>query len=94
LNPDTNGDAVPDGVEFQLNARPFDPDSDGDGLSNADEAAAGTEPFVADTDGDGVVDGLDAFPLDATHAQAVPNPSDTTPPTITLQEPTNATPLP
>ena len=58
------------------------------------QVALGTDPLLADTDGDGVVDGMDAFPMDATHSQAVPNPSDHTPPVITLQEPTNATPIP
>jgi hypothetical protein len=42
-----------------------------------------------------VNDGLDAFPLDPTRSQAPqPTAGDTTPPTITLIEPTNAVPIP
>jgi alpha-tubulin suppressor-like RCC1 family protein len=41
-------------------------DTDRDGLTDADELARGTtSPLVADSDGDSVVDGSDAFPLDA-----------------------------
>jgi hypothetical protein len=94
LNSDSNGNGVPDGIEFQFSGRPFDPDTDGDGLTNADELAMGTDPLVADSDGDGALDGADAFPLDPSRWQAVPDPGDHTPPVITLQEPTNATPLP
>lgn len=48
----------------------------------------------ADSDGDGVLDGADAYPLDATRWQAVPNGSDHTAPTITLLEPAGAVELP
>ncbi len=55
----------------------------------------GTDPFCADPDGDGVHDGLDAFPLDPMRSEhPTPNPSDATPPVITLTEPTSATPVP
>jgi alpha-tubulin suppressor-like RCC1 family protein len=94
LNADSNGNGIQDGLEFQLTGRPFDPDTDADGLTNSREALLGTDATVADTDGDGVLDGADAFPLDPTQWQAVPNPSDQTPPVITLQEPTNAVPQP
>jgi alpha-tubulin suppressor-like RCC1 family protein len=94
LNADTNGDGVSDGVEAALGLRPSDPDTDGDGLSNLLEEQLGTDPFRPDTDGDGVVDGLDDFPLDPTRWQAVANPSDHTPPTITLLEPAGAVELP
>jgi alpha-tubulin suppressor-like RCC1 family protein len=94
INPDSNGNGIPDGQEFRINGRPYDPDPDGDGLSNQEEIQLGTSPDVWDTDGDGVGDGADAFPLDPTRSQAVPDPDDATPPTISLQEPANATPLP
>ena len=56
------------------------------------ERALGTDPFNPDTDGDSTNDGADDFPLDPTRDTAPSsNPSDTTPPTITLDEPTNAT---
>ena len=93
LNADSNGDGLPDGLEMQMGRNASSPDSDGDGLINVREIELGTDPNKADTDGDGVLDGSDAFPLDATQSQATPNPSDTTPPTVTLQEPTNAVEL-
>jgi hypothetical protein len=65
---------------------------DGDGLSNAAEVQKGTDPFRADTDGDGTNDLADCFPLDPTRWQCPPPVGgDTTPPVITLQQPTNAT---
>jgi alpha-tubulin suppressor-like RCC1 family protein len=94
LNPDTNGDGIPDGPELAAGLNPANHDMDGDGLANATERTIGSDPFKADTDGDGTADGADAFPLDATQTTATPNPSDTSPPTVTLIEPTNATLLP
>jgi len=70
-------------------------DTDGDGLSDAAEVLLGTDPTSADTDGDGVADGQDAFPLDPTRwALPSSDPNDHTAPTITLDEPQNATLLP
>jgi alpha-tubulin suppressor-like RCC1 family protein len=94
LNRDTNGNGVADGAEHP-GANGQHPDSDGDGVSNVREVQRGTDPFNVDTDGDGVNDGPDAFPLDPTRSTAPPPvPGDTTPPTITLTEPTNAIPVP
>ena len=91
LNPDSNADGIRDGAEIALGRSPIDPDIDGDGLSNALELRLGTDPFNADTDGDGVLDGVDAFPLDPTRSTMPPsNSNDTTPPTITLWEPSDA----
>jgi hypothetical protein len=91
-NPDTNGDGIPDGLSVDLGIDATNTDVDGDGLSNAKERELGTDPFRADTDGDGVNDGVDCFPLDPTRSMCpAPMPGDTTPPTITLTEPTNAT---
>jgi alpha-tubulin suppressor-like RCC1 family protein len=96
LNSDTNGNGVSDGAEANHGATdPDNPDTDGDGMANWLEVQAGTDPFGADTDGDTVVDGSDAFPLDPTRSSPPSgNPSDTTPPVITLTEPTNATVVP
>jgi alpha-tubulin suppressor-like RCC1 family protein len=92
---DSNGNGVSDGAELEASRAPTDPDSDADGVSNWAEVEGGTDPFVADSDGDGVGDALDAFPLDPTRAQPpASNPSDSTPPTITIIEPTSAVPLP
>ena len=68
-----------------------DLDMDDDTVSNLVELQQGTDPFLADTDGDGRSDGLDAYPLDPSRWEAPqPDPNDTTPPVITLEEPTNA----
>jgi hypothetical protein len=91
-NPDTNGDGIPDGVAVRSGVSATNPDMDGDGVVNATERTNGTNPFVADTDGDGVNDGADCFPLDSTRTTCPPPvQGDTTPPNITLTEPTNAT---
>jgi hypothetical protein len=90
---DSNGDGIPDGTAVSAGISPTKLDPDADGVSNALEITRGTDPFRADTDSDGANDLADCFPLDSTRAQQcpAPNPSDTTPPTITLTEPTNAT---
>ena len=92
LNPDTNGDGIRDGAAAAGGMSATNPDMDGDGVANAAEIGRGTDPFRADTDGDGTGDLTDCFPLDGTRWQCPPPvPGDTTPPTITLTEPTNAT---
>ena len=94
LNADSDGSQVPDGTDAGAGGSPKDPDPDQDGLTSTVERLLGTDPFRADTDGDGHLDGADAFPLDSTKWQAAFNPDDHTSPTITLQEPTNATLVP
>ncbi|HLG60162.1 MAG TPA: chitobiase/beta-hexosaminidase C-terminal domain-containing protein [Vicinamibacterales bacterium] len=95
LNADSNGNGLTDLVEIDLADVGANPDPDGDGVASAAEAAVGTDPFLTDTDGDGFNDGVDAFPLDSTrHDPLTPTPGDTTPPVITLIEPTNAVPIP
>ena len=87
---DTNGDGVNDGTAFASGLSATNSDMDGDGLSNVEEALRGTDPFNRDTDGDGVPDGTDCFSLDVTRWQCPPpQPGDTTPPIITVSEPTN-----
>ena len=89
---DTNDDGILDGIAIASGMSATDPDMDHDGVLNGAERAQGTDPFNADTDGDEVGDGDDAFPLDPERDTApTPDPYDTTPPTITLTEPTNAT---
>jgi alpha-tubulin suppressor-like RCC1 family protein len=89
---DTNDDGILDGIAVASGMSATDPDMDDDGVLNGAERAMGTDPFNADTDGDSVNDGLDAFPLDPTRDTAPSyDPEDTTPPDITLDEPTNAT---
>lgn len=69
LNPDTDGDGLPDGYEFRIlgtdptrkvtygmNVPDVDLDIDGDGLSNWDEFLNETDPWLKDTDGDGISD--------------------------------------
>lgn len=95
LSADSDGDGLPDGAESMSSQPGAHPDADGDGVPNGVEVTRGTDPFAIDTDGDGVNDRLDAFPLDPTRTTAPPpTPGDTTPPIITLIEPTNAIPIP
>jgi len=87
LTSDLNSDGVIDGIGAQLGHQPNQTDSDGDGVSNANELLMCTDPLRADTDGDGVTDDVDKFPFDP-QASALPsNPSDVTPPVITLTSP-------
>lgn len=91
LDPDTNDDGLLDGAAVKSGKSPTNLDMDGDGVLNATELQNGTDPFNPDTDGDGVPDGSDCFPLDPTRSQCPPpQGGDTTPPVITLTEPTNA----
>jgi hypothetical protein len=68
VEPDKDGDGVPDGYEKILpeislradqmaTGRPAEFDSDDDGLSDGRELALRTAPLLADTDGDGLEDG-------------------------------------
>ncbi|MEW6486517.1 MAG: hypothetical protein AB1578_01205 [Thermodesulfobacteriota bacterium] len=64
VNPDSDGDGLPDWWEFLYGTDPFDPnapvlteDVDGDGLNWWEEFQAGTNPLDPDTDGDGLLDG-------------------------------------
>jgi hypothetical protein len=66
-------------------------DTDGDGVTNVTEVAQGTNPLRADSDDDATGDATDCFPLDPTRWECPSsNPTDHTPPTLTLAEPTNA----
>jgi hypothetical protein len=95
LNPDSNDNGVLDGHDALSGADPADADSDDDGVMNWTERQNGTDPFRADTDGDSVSDLNDAFPLDPTRSLPLSsNPSDTTPPIVTLKEPVSARPVP
>jgi alpha-tubulin suppressor-like RCC1 family protein len=91
-NADTNWDGITDGAEYGSALSATKSDIDGDGVSNKKERERGTDPFRVDTDDDGTNDSADCFPLDSSR-QVCPssNPSDTTPPSITLTRPTNAT---
>ncbi|HRQ87897.1 MAG TPA: hypothetical protein PLA50_03810 [Bacteroidia bacterium] len=64
LNPDSDGDLLPDGYEYQHGLDPTDPsdgltDFDNDGLTRGREYQLGTDPWLADTDGDGINDGVE-----------------------------------
>jgi PKD repeat protein len=91
LDADSNDDGILDGASVAAGIDPTNLDVDGDGVLNAVELQRGTDPFRADSDGDGVNDGSDCFPLDPTRSQCPqPVPGDSTPPRITLHEPTTA----
>jgi alpha-tubulin suppressor-like RCC1 family protein len=95
LNPDSNGNGILDGHDEATGASGADYDSDDDGVPNWIEQKNGTDPFNADTDGDSVSDANDAFPLDPTRSMPPSsNPSDTTPPVVTLKEPVSAQLIP
>jgi hypothetical protein len=47
MNPDSNGNGIPDGLE----------DHDNDGLPNAGEVVLGTDPLNPDSNGNGILDG-------------------------------------
>lgn len=69
-------------------------DTDGDGVNGYAEILHGTNPYLKDTDGDGIWDGQDAFPLDPSRSAVPdPDPGDTTPPDIILDEPSDAIPV-
>jgi len=63
LNPDSDGDGLPDGEEITLGTDPFCADTDGDTLGDADEIAHSTDPTYPDSDRDGLTDAEDADPL-------------------------------
>lgn len=90
---DMNQDGLSNDLSDGAGIDSDNPDVDGDGVSNVDELLAGTDPFVADSDSDGYDDDVDAFPLDASRHTLTATSGDTTPPTITLSEPTGVTPL-
>jgi len=95
LNADSNGNGILDGHDDASGANAVNPDVDGDGVPNWIERINGTDPLRADTDGDSVSDLNDVFPLDPTRSMAPSsNPSDTTPPVVTLKEPVSARPIP
>jgi hypothetical protein len=61
LNPDSDGDGLPDGWEKinycnSLDSGDATADCDGDGLTNLEEFNYSTEPGLADTDSDGLTD--------------------------------------
>jgi len=56
---DTDGDGLPDSVEWVLGTDPENPDSDFDTLDDYYEAANGLDPQKADSNGDGLVDNLE-----------------------------------
>ena len=60
-DPDSDGDGMPDGWEWENGLNPGDPqdawlDSDEDGLANLEEYGIGTDPREGDTDNDGLDD--------------------------------------
>ncbi|HUT53347.1 MAG TPA: FG-GAP-like repeat-containing protein, partial [bacterium] len=65
-NPDTDGDGLGDGWEYEHAACGLNPlagdsmsDPDGDGLTNTQELALDTDPCLVDTDDDGLHDGYE-----------------------------------
>jgi hypothetical protein len=65
---DLDKDGLPDSFETFLGTSQIDPDSDRDGLYDANEITRILDPKNPDTDGDTILDGRDAFPLDASRS--------------------------
>jgi hypothetical protein len=67
-SPDTDGDGIRDGDEFNDVYARSDPtlsDTDGDGLGDGYEVFSNnSDPMLYDTDGDGMADGADQSPRD------------------------------
>lgn len=59
LDPDVDGDTLPDGVENSRGMYPLNTDPDEDGISDPSEMDLGTDDERRDTDGDGVRDGVE-----------------------------------
>jgi outer membrane protein OmpA-like peptidoglycan-associated protein len=58
LNPDTDGDGLPDDEEYEIyGTDPLKTDTDDDRLTDAEEIAKKTDPRNPDTDGDGLTEG-------------------------------------
>ena len=53
---DTDGDGLPDDVEFYLELNPNKPDTDDDGLKDRLELEISTDPKIVDTDSDSITD--------------------------------------
>lgn len=87
IDVDLNGDGLIESVGLQLGYGVVVLDADGDGVANDDEVAMCLDPHRADSDGDGVSDSVDAFPHDRLMSALVADPSDMTPPVITLTAP-------
>ena len=56
LNPDFDGDGIPDGEEIALGMNPFSPDSSADGLSDSYKITAALYGGLVDSDFDGLSD--------------------------------------
>lgn len=91
LNPDTDGDGMPDGWEVANNLDPNNGadatgDPDQDGLTNVEEYRNGNDPRDGDSDGDGLANsyetahGTDPFDADTDH-DGISDNEDTSPTT-------------
>jgi hypothetical protein len=69
-DPDSDGDGLLDGEEFQIGSDPYDWDTDNDGREDTEFLGEGpipTDPFDFDTDNDGIGDGVEVFGANTTN---------------------------
>jgi len=70
-DPDSDGDGVLDGEEYQLGIDPYDWDTDDDGRSDGEELTGGgpipSDPEDFDTDDDGLGDGVEVYGVNPTN---------------------------
>jgi hypothetical protein len=75
MQPDGDGDGVPDGAEARAREPPAGVDTDRDGISDLNEARLGTNPMSDDSDRDGVRDGVEIRCLEGTPEEVVIDPA-------------------
>ena len=78
-DPDSDGDGILDGEEFQIGTDPYDWDTDDDGRGDGEFLGEGpipTDPFDFDTDNDGLGDGVEVFGANTTNPLSVDTDGD------------------
>ena len=77
---DTDGDGIPDVVEYYYGTDPYNPDTDGDGLSDLGEVQRNLDPNDWDTDNDMLIDSVESGNSDSTDGHGKDTDNDGTDP--------------